>query len=409
MTREELMRSEGAAIELQDGRPRDLHYGDWEAEYAALTRHVGMAHDLVHGLVEMTGEDRAVFLNRLSTNKIDGLPAGGGCEAFLTNAKGHIRHYVAALNRPDSLLLVTSGGQSARLLAHLDHYLIRDRVELRDRSRQWAALIVAGPEALPVLTQQCGSPISGQYLGHVETSLAANPLFLCCLETPSGRLEEEGRVAEEGRVGQARGASAGPPSGPLAGLAGGQAGLPVPTLGGPVPAAGGLVPPYAGKNGVYLLLMQAEQLPTVWRALRAAGARPCGQQAMETFRIEAGWPRYGRDLTEDNLPQEVGRDRLAISFTKGCYLGQETVARIDSRGHVNRLLLGLVFASPQVPKSGAELRAGTAVVGEVTSAAFCPARNAAVALGYVRRGHNEPGTSLDSAVGPATVVSLPMR
>ncbi len=85
------------------------------------------------------------------------------------------------------------------------------------------------------------------------------------------------------------------------------------------------------------------------------------------------------------------------------------MARIDSRGHVNRLLRGLVFASPQVPKSGAELRAGTAAVGEVTSAAFSPARNAAVALGYVRRGHNEPGNSVESAVGPATVVSLPMR
>jgi folate-binding protein YgfZ len=308
-----------------------------------------MAHDLVHGLVEMAGEDPAVFLNRLATNKVDGLPVGGGCEAFLTNAKGHILHYVAVLNRSDSLLLLTSGSQPAKLLAHLDHYLIRDRVEIHDRSRQWAALILAGPEAGPLLARQCGSPVPEQYLSHVEGSLATTSLCLCCLELPTGRV------------------------------------------------------------GTYLLIIEAKQLPEVWRVLRAAGARPCGQQALETFRIEAGWPHYGRDLTEDNLPQEVGRDRLAISFTKGCYLGQETVARIDSRGHVNRLLTGLVFVSPQVPKSGAELRAGTAVVGEVTSAAFSPARNAAVALGYVRRGHNKPGNSLESAAGPATVVSLPMR
>ena len=155
MTREELMQSEGAVIESHEGRPWDLHYGDWEAEYAALTRHAGMAHDLVHGLVEMTGDDRAAFLNRLATNKVDDLPVGGGCEAFLTNAKGHILHYVAVLHRPDSLLLLTSGGQPGKLLAHLDHYLIRDRVELHDRSRQWAALILAGPDAPTLLARQC--------------------------------------------------------------------------------------------------------------------------------------------------------------------------------------------------------------------------------------------------------------
>jgi folate-binding protein YgfZ len=284
--------------------------------------------------------------------------------------------------------------------------LIRDRVELHDRSRRLAALILAGPEAGPLLARQCGSPVPGQYLSHVEGSLAATSLCLCCLESLAGRVgqgreasagppeEESGRRGEE--AGQARRASAGPASEPD---------------GGAAPAASGLDPPYTytSHTGAYLLIVEAEQLPGVWRALRAVGARPCGQQALKTFRIEAGWPHYGRDLTEDNLPQEVGRDRLAISFTKGCYLGQETVARIDSRGHVNRLLTGLVFASPQVPKSGAELHAGRAVVGEVTSAAFSPARNAAVALGYVRRGHNEPGNSLESAVGAATVVSLPMR
>jgi folate-binding protein YgfZ len=394
-----------------------LHYGDWEAEYAALTRHAGMAHDLVHGLVEMTGNDRALFLNRLATNKIEGLPAGGGCEAFLTNAKGHILHYLAVLNRPDSLLLLTFGGQPAKLLEHLDHYLIRDQVELRDRSRHWAALIVAGPEASALLAGQFGSPVPSQYLDHVEANLAATPVCLCCLEPPAST------AGQGGRVGQAREASAGPPSGPrddTPGVAagdntpsavspGGQAGLPEPVHGGPAPAEGGLVPPYRSHSGAYLVILPAEQLPGVWRTLREAGARPCGQRALELLRIEAGWPRYGRDLSEDNLPQEVGRDQWAISFTKGCYLGQETVARIDSRGHVNRLLMGLIFASAEVPKSGMELRAGSAVVGEITSAAFSPTRNAAVALGYVRRGHNEPGSVLESAAGPATVVSLPMR
>jgi folate-binding protein YgfZ len=344
------MQAEGAAIVSQDGRPKDLHYGDWEAEYAALTRRAGMAHDLVRGLVEMTGDDRAAFLNRLATNKIEGLPVGGGCETFLTNAKGHVLHYVAVLHRPDALLLLTLGCPPAKLLAHLDHYLIRDRVELHDRSRQQAGLILAGPEAGPLLARQCGSPLPGRYLDHAEVQLASASVRVCSLDSRD-----------------------------------------------------------LDPSSAYLLIFAAEELPKVWHALRAAGVRPCGQQALETFRIEAGFPRYGRDLTEDNLPQEVGRDRLAISLTKGCYLGQETVARIDSRGHVNRLLCGLVFAAGQVPVPGTELRAGSAAVGEVTSAAFSPARNTAVALGYVRRGHNEPGTTLESAAGPLTVVSLPMQ
>src|SRR4029453_1620592 len=82
-------------------------------------------------------------------------------------------------------------------------------------------------------------------------------------------------------------------------------------------------------------------------ALLDSGAALCGTDAVETARIEAGFPLFGRDITDDNLPQEVGRDAKAISFTKGCYLGQETVARIDALGHVNRSLVGLKFASEE--------------------------------------------------------------
>jgi folate-binding protein YgfZ len=138
--------------------------------------------------------------------------------------------------------------------------------------------------------------------------------------------------------------------------------------------------------------------------LRGAGAIECGPAAIDAFRIEAGMPLYGRDITIENLPQEVNRNAQAISFTKGCYLGQETVARIDALGHVNRLLVGVRIAGKQVPSDGAELTIDGKAVGHVTSAAFSPRLGKAVALAYVRTTSAKPGTRLQSAAGEAEVV-----
>src|SRR5262249_33064178 len=107
-------------------------------------------------------------------------------------------------------------------------------------------------------------------------------------------------------------------------------------------------------------------------------------------------------------PQELGRDALAISFTKGCYLGQETVARIDALGHVNQTLRGLRFHGQTVPTPGTVLTVADKTVAHVTSAAFSPRLNAPLALGYVRHGQTAPGTQLRSSLGEATVVEFPL-
>jgi folate-binding protein YgfZ len=106
-------------------------------------------------------------------------------------------------------------------------------------------------------------------------------------------------------------------------------------------------------------------------------------------------PRYGVDFTEENLPQEVGRDREAISFTKGCYLGQETVARIDALGHVNHRLVGVRFFGSEVPASGTELTRECRIVGSGTSAAFSPKLNAPLRW----RWFAEKATSPEHAIG----------
>ncbi len=163
----------------------------------------------------------------------------------------------------------------------------------------------------------------------------------------------------------------------------------------------------AGPDG-FLLSSAWEQASGVVRSLCESGVIDCGPEAFEAARIERGFPLHGRDISDQNLPQEVNRDVLAISFVKGCYLGQETVARIDALGHVNKRLVGLRFAGATVPEAGTELTVDGQTAGHVTSAAYSPRLSAPLALGYVRRGKEAPGTRLDSAEGEAEVVSLPV-
>ena len=157
------------------------------------------------------------------------------------------------------------------------------------------------------------------------------------------------------------------------------------------------------------LVGDAAVMDPIGRASGQSGAAACGVKALEAIRIEEGFPVIGLDITDKNLPQEVGRNEKAISFTKGCYLGQEIVARIDSRGAVSKLLCGVRFQTVEVPPGGAELTHDGQSAGQVTSAAYSPGFQASVALAYVRRPFHEPGVVLDSACGPGTVIELPMR
>ncbi len=141
------------------------------------------------------------------------------------------------------------------------------------------------------------------------------------------------------------------------------------------------------------MLVAGAAAATWWSQCRDAGVRAAGQQAFETLRIESGVPLYGRDLGPDTLALEAPLG-AAISFNKGCYLGQEVVERVTARGHVNRKLVGLDLDGDAVPDDGAPLYAEEREVGRVTSAAWSWRRARPVALGYVRREHLAPGTVL---------------
>jgi len=319
---------------------------DWLAEYEALTTGAGYV-PLARTQIELTGGDRARFLHNLCTNEIRKLAAGAGNEIFLTSVQGKTLGHGFAFVGPDSIVLDSVAGQSETLLKHLDKYLVSEDVTITDRSADWAAFLISGAQAEDRLASLIGGPL------------------------PSGRLSH---VTEE------------------------------------VTRVGWLSVRRVDITGAdaFLLSVSSESSGALKLALQDAGCVECTPTALDAARIEQGIPLFGRDITDQHLPQEVHRDSLAISFVKGCYLGQETVARIDALGHVNKLLVGLRGHGPNVPEPGTEILADGQPVGRVTSATYSPRLGAPLALGYVKRGKEAIGTRLSSAAGDLEVIALPL-
>jgi folate-binding protein YgfZ len=318
------------------------------SQYTALTIGTGIVELCGWTQIEITGKDRSTFLNNFCTNDIRRLQPGTGCEAFLTDVRGHTLTHAWVFCDRQALVLTMASPPAAEITAHLDRYIMREDVQLHDRSDQWAALLVAGATARETLaaTTDASADLPQTQLGHVQAALEGHAVSIRQID-----------------------------------------------LAGPV----GL-----------LLQCEAPVAPAVIDALVASGATPCAEPAFEQVRIEAGVPLYGRDISQKNLPQEVGRNAQAISFSKGCYLGQETVARIASLGHVNRSLAGVRFSGSAIPPAGTQLTADGKAVGHVTSSAFSPRLECPLALAYLRTGHHLPGTRLSCSAGQAEVVTLPV-
>ncbi|GIX48343.1 MAG: aminomethyltransferase [Candidatus Tectimicrobiota bacterium] len=331
-----------------------LHFGDPQVEYWAVRQQAGLA-DLSHrGLVRVTGSDRQRFLHAMVTNDIAGLRPGEGCyAAFLTNKGKMIADFVVYAT-PEAYLLDLEPQLVEPFCQAIEAFVIADDVVFEDVSAQWGLLSLQGPQAAACLEQAAGAalPALPPY-GHELWHLGSHTV----------RLIRRSHTGEEG----------------------------------------------------YQLLLPMATLGEVWEALWAhrqvCGLRPVGLHALEVLRIEAGLPLAGRELTPDTLPLEANL-LAAISFTKGCYVGQEVIARVTSRGHVNRQLVGLLLARGPLPPSGAKVVSPQREVGWVTSAAYSPALQQPVALAYVRREVSAPGQPLavvvDGESVPATVAELPL-
>ena len=313
-------------------------------QYRAVREQAAIARLPARTLIDVRGDDRSTFLHNLCTNDISALKKGQGCEAFFTNVQGKILGHVFVFCQDESLVIETVPGQADELLAHLDRYLIREDVVLTDRSTEWAQVLLAGPDSRQVL-DRLDIEAPAEMLGHREVEVAGKPAHI----------------------------------------------RRVPWL----------------SVQCYSIQLLATDIEVALPRMTESGAVVIDDGVFDICRIESGFPFYGRDISVNNLPQEVGRDAQAICFTKGCYLGQETVARIDALGHVNRRLVGLQFTQDATPSVHTELLHDGKVVGEVTSVAMSPRLETAVALGYVRREVAKSGSGIDSPLGGAKVVDLP--
>lgn len=343
----------GAVLVEEAGWLMPLHFGNAQAEYAQAHERAVLS-DLSHrGKVELAGPDAVRFLHNLCTNDIVSLPVGAGCEAFLANLQARVVAHVFAhrlryLDASEGLWLDTAPGMGAKVHKHLDHYLISERVELFDRTAEYAQLAVIGPGARAILER-------------VLPNLPELPRFRNTV-LPHGKIPVQVRHQD------------------ILNLPG------------------------------YDLVCPREEAGHLWQTIREQGALPAGLAAWERLRVEAGLPEDGKDIDENTLAPEVGRTAQAICYTKGCYLGQEPIVRIRDLGHVNRTLRGLLVDGEELLPSGTKVHHEGKEIGRVTSSVVDSGRGKILALAYIRRGH-EAGMAVEvetaAARRAAVVSSLP--
>jgi folate-binding protein YgfZ len=320
-------------------------FGNARAEFEALLSGCAIYDLSARSKIVLTGSDRVRWLNGMVTNNIRDLAVGRGVYAFLLNPQGHILGDLYAYNRGESLMIESERSQSSKLLATFEHYIIMDDVEVNDVSEKLTAIGIAGPKAREVL----------RAVGFEIPPL--EPLQLVDVTWQNVALTV------------VRGDNASVES--------------------------------------YELWLSPNQVAPLRYELIKAGATPSGTTALELLRIAAGIPRYGQDIRERDLPQETEQQR-AVHFSKGCYIGQEIVERIRSRGNVHRKFTGFEVQGP-LPTMGATIQADGRDIGEITSTASLPLAGGdrAVALGYIRREAATPGTQLQAGGSQLSVAALP--
>ena len=306
-----------------------LRYGDAAEEYLALKEGAALIDRSYMGRIQARGNDALDLLNRLSTNKLEELPQGGGTRTVLTSNKGRIIDWLLVTARSDHLLYLTSPQQRQRVLEWFDFYTFAEESVLKDVTDATAMVGIHGPRAADVLAQ-AGWDISGlERYGSTEASPANVPAVVVRTDA-------------------------------------------------------------AGVPG-YDLMVDAAQAEAAWSALTEAGALPVGDDAFEMVRVEQGVPQYGRELSEEHNPLEA-RLKGFVSFSKGCYVGQEVVTRLNTYKKVQRTLMAVYLEGEAQP--GDKLEQDAKPVGELISVVRIPTDGRVVGLAYIRGAAAQHGTRL---------------
>jgi glycine cleavage system T protein len=345
----------GAKFEEVTGWKMPGHYGDVAAEHRAVRQAVGIA-DLSHrGKIRVTGDDRVKWLQSVISNDILPLqPGQGRYSSFLTH-KGKMLTYFRVYMQADAVMLEDVGEIGEMTFQALRKFLLYGtKAKMENCAESWGLLLVSGPKAAQVIQSAFGVDVTDlKPVNFVAAQIGGQTALVI-------RTEETGEVDLE-------------------------------------------------------LLLPAEGLTPAWKALMEAGSplgiKAIGSQAREALRIEAGIPKAGPELNEEIVLPEANLEGKAFSLSKGCYPGQEVVARMDTYGNVRRHLVGLSLKDSTVPPKGAKLFSGDREVGWVSSATFSPQLKQVIALGFPLRDFSKPGTTLsveiDGQRHETTVQALP--
>ncbi|MSP78445.1 MAG: aminomethyl transferase family protein [Dehalococcoidia bacterium] len=311
-----------------------LRWSKLEEEYWASRDAAAIWDRSYLGRLRSTGTDVLDLLNRLSTNKVDSLQVGAGAQTVLTTNKGRIIDELTVVRTPDYVLLLTSEGTQGQVAAWLDTYTITEDATFTDVSEQTVQFTVAGPKAQQLLGAAFGQ--------------AAHALEGVSVAVVRG-VEGDVLVARTDALGQ-------------------------PT---------------------FEVLVPADSANSVWERLVAVGkplgALPAGEEALEVVRVALGVPRYGYELTTLRNPLESGIAD-AISWNKGCYIGQEVIARLRTYHKVQRYLVHLHLDAEEVPPTGTKVLVDGKDAGSITSAVRVPGQAGVAALSQLRTAFVRQGT-----------------
>lgn len=322
------------------------HFSGAEPEWAAARKSGAVLDAGFRSLLRATGSERADFLQGMLTNEIAKLKPGNGTHAAYLTVQGRIVADMRVYILDDEIWLDLPAQRRALVKETLERYIVADDVELIDDDAVVPLLSLEGPASRQIAAGVLGTDLSSlQPLSHIEHPCEGETLRIAAVS-------------------------------------------------------------HTGENG-FLILGPSRAAEPLWERCLAAGAVPVGMEALDVLRVEAGIPWCDRDMDESTLAPEVGLES-AISYGKGCYLGQEVVERVAARGQVQRKLVGLVCDGGIAPAAAAKLQRDGEDVGEITSAVSSVARRSVVALAYVRRSSWDAGTrvEVEGAAG-ATVSTLP--
>ena len=344
----ELEQAAGAKFATHYGCVLPETFSTFEDEYRAARESLAIFDTNWHAIINLSGPDRLRYLNAIVSNDIKNLKEGSGTLALLLNPQGRILAELEIYALKDRLLTLSHASLRQRTVETLDKYIIMDDVQLDNATDKLGSLAIEGPQGARTIEKVYGFDLDEM------PDLAIRSVHIDSMPCEIIRRSHFGYVGME-------------------------------------------------------VIAPQKSLKQIWENLlelvRQRGGLPIGMKTLESLRLEAGIPFYPADFNDTVIPHEAAVETTHISFTKGCYTGQEIVERVRSRGQVNRRRVRMKFSTPEPPLPGTRLSVDGKELGLVTSSGFSPKENTAIGMGYSRREHDSPGSILDFDQGTAEVVA----